>query len=285
MKILLYIGLLLFSLYPVFSNALMFVTSIETKASDNNDSCQTGIGRCNKEYRVTWRQIPHPRDSEVIPSEYHWYGAIHEHENVSFSCTGLSATGSPSRLFPDAIITDCLTIPAGSTWKEMEDLWVRTYGATGPGVVSHWGSRDSRECVMFTAQKDWTSPIGEQLNTLPPMCIGAPPLDNPQCVIEGNPVFNFVINYGQDTGGMQQSTTINLRCDMPAYIKLQDATGNNGKVDLGWGYADVKVNGQALPVNVTPDPLLSLNITAALHGIATEVGVKEGFIVIVVGYQ
>lgn len=283
MKNLSYIfGLLLLLLYAVSSQATIIVTSIEARATPAGRTygCEQGATQCKKEYKVTWKKVPGPRDNEVVPPGVTLYGAMEEHNHISFWCN-MAGSG----LFGGVMGTVCVSVPRGATWGMVEDLWIRTYGPTGPGIVEHQGDADSRECVMFAGMTTQGSAIGTQVNNGPLVCVGAPPTPDPQCVIEGNPVFNFDISLGQDTSGMQRATTINLRCNLAANVTLMDTTGNNGRVELGWGYADVKVNGQILPLNLRPNPSLPLQITATLHGIATQAGVAEGSVVIVVGYQ
>lgn len=278
MKRLPYIGLLFLSLYSVFSNATIIITSIESRSSGCEGAGQVVF--CYKDYKVTWRQIPGPLDNEVIPSPIDSYGPMEEHDHFTFGCN-IPGQG----LFPGVTGSTCIDLVPGMTWKQAEDAWIRSYGPTGPAVVGHSGASDSRECVMFAGMPGKGAFIGEQVGNGPLVCVGAPPDPDPQCVIEGNPVFNFDITLGQNASGMQRSTTVNLRCILPANVTLMDATGNSGRVELGWGHADVKVNGLTLPMSLTSNPSLPLEITATLHGIPTQAGVAEGSVVIVVGYQ
>lgn len=275
------IGLLLLWFYAVPSQATIIVTSIEAKGMPSCSSNPYGNG-CLKDFKLTWRRVSGPLDNELIPTRVTHYGIMHEHDNNGFSCRGVN-----SGLFPGIIVVDgCMPIPKGFTWKMVEELWLETYGTTGPGAISHSGGGDavSRECVIVTGSNG-SGYESSFVNNGPLVCVGTPPTPDPQCVTEGNPVFNFEIAFGQDTSGMQQEKTINLRCNIPANVTLMDVVGYNGRVELGWGYADVKVNGQALPVSLSASQSLPLRITATLHGIATKAGVAEGSFVIVVGYQ
>lgn len=274
------ISLFLLWLYAVPSHATIIITSIEARSSDSCRLYPHEPTGCYADYKLTWRRVPGPRDNEVIPPIVYFYGPLHEHNMTKFSCDNYS-----HGLFPGVPNAGCIGIPQGFTWKMIEELWIETYGPTGPGTAYHNGGgfAVSRECVMFAGII--TQEIGHQANNGPKVCVGAPPTPDPQCVTEGNPVLNFDISLGQDTSGMQRETTINLRCNIPADVTLLDATGNSGRVELGWGYADVKINGQTLPVNLSPNPVLPLRITATLHGIATEAGVAEGNVIVVVGYQ
>lgn len=276
MKKLSHMGLLLLlSLlwgYSDCGNATIVITSIEARGNGGF-----------KDYKVTWARIPGPLDNQIIPSNVRYFGAMEEHDRSAYACNSGGST-----LFPGIQGTMCVDVPSDFTWKQTEEKWLSTYGANGPGIVGHYGRADSRECVMFAGQQSRAEPIGRQANNGPLVCVNAPPTTiEPQCVIEASPIFDFTANLGQNTTGMTQTATTNLRCNVPVSVTLMDATGYNGKIQLSnWGYAEVKINGQTLPLNISMSSSSSpLEISATLNGTATETGLAQGTLVLVVGYQ
>ncbi|MEQ5315946.1 hypothetical protein ABN239_02735 [Providencia vermicola] len=265
--------LLLLLIMQAPSYAAIIVTSIEARGEPGS------LGTYKKDYKITWAKVPSPKDNEVIPSEFIYYGAMEEHDKVSFACNN---TGSG--LFPGTKGTYCLKVNPGETWNQVENRWLAMYGNTGPGVVGHVGQKDSKECVMFAAQPRYVSSIGTQVNSGPLICVGAPPVPDPLCYLSGEPTLEYSLQQGEDPNGKVAAANVQVQCDYPANIMLLSGTGNS-YIDFNWGRVNLTFNKNKLPYLMNNVTNTQLKIEGTLSGTSPAAGIYENSLVIILGYQ
>lgn len=258
---------------PCRSLATLVITSIENKYQ-----YEPGFGYHQNDYKITWAQVPGPKDNELIGDGINMYGAMEEHDHSVFACDSRG-----SGMFPGVPGTTCVMVHKGMTWGQAEELWMSTYGARGPGVVGH-SSRlpGSRECVMFAGQFGTGAAIGGQKNNGELVCVGAPTTPDPLCYVDSSPVLEFVTS--PDRIADYAETSAQLICGHPASVVLMSGTGVS-TITFPWGRADVTVNGRPLPAHLAPAPIANITVGASISGARAEPGLYTGSLVLVVGYE
>lgn len=233
----------------------------------------------HNDYKITWARVPGPRDYERIPSSVTHYGAMEQHDHSSYMC---NTTGAG--LFPGVQGTMCVDVRGRNMmWREAEELWIKTYGATGPGIVGHESYQPgSRECVMFAGQYGLSAPIDRQYNNGELVCVGAPPTPDPMCYIAPIPDIEFTTSPGPiDLTGQVVGRVL---CDIPADVVVMSGTGLS-EIDLPWGRARLTLNGASLPLKLHTRPDADFTVQAHVTGAGAEPGVYSGSLILVVGYQ
>lgn len=256
---------------PSVGLCTLVVTSIENRATD-------GSGVYRNDYKITWARVPGPSDSDKIPAGITSFGAMEEHDHVAFACNNVGAG-----LFPGVKGTTCVPVNSSMTWAQAEQLWINTYGASGPGVVGHLSNTPgSRECVMFAGQPTNYAGVGQQINNGELVCVGAPPSPDPLCALAGDSVLEFLTTPSAISD--QASTHNQIVCDLPANVVLTSGTGMSS-IAFPWGQADITVNGAPLPARLHPDPVADIEIGAAITGAGAAPGEYTGSLILVVGYE
>jgi len=257
------------------ANATLVLTSIEARGG-------SGSTAYYRDYKVTWTRVPGPLDNTMIPGSVKYFGPMEFHDHVNYWCT------SPGNgYYPGIQGTTCVVARPSDTWKELEERWISTYGATGPGIVGHQSTNPRvSECVIVAGTPVMGAALPSQLvNNGELVCTYAPPVPDPRCYIAGDILLDFgTVNKG-NVIGHKIKKDVELICELDANVSLNDATGKKGVLDFKWGKATTTINGGEIPKQVRATKgVTPLSVEAEIIGIPNEAGIFSDSYPLIVGY-
>ncbi|MGL4723257.1 MAG: hypothetical protein ACRCWW_01935 [Scandinavium sp.] len=281
----------IFMLFTPKSFSALIITSVRTDVAYLGNDPLLGYFQAIGYYIYTWQKVSGPEDNNPVPAGYLYYGPVAQDRDIYVSQSSpYKPQGGP---LPDYILY--VRIYPGDKWKDVEERWLLSAG----GATSSYASLPFpprtepviTACMKFIAAEVELA-AGMQYSSATtngsPPCVGAPPLESPKCNITNDINLNFgTLNSGSEAGA-EATTTATINCDLNATLKMYDATGQNGVVDLGGGLkAKTLIDGVELPVSgkQVSKGSTTLTVSAKIEGQDAPPGDYSGSYPLIIEYQ